>query len=202
VRGQATLPALNVALYNVAGVGGDSTLYGHDTPARPSVASPTCSGGHALTYPCGHVPRERGREGEREGERERETESERETERDRERDGGHAGTEPWWYYAANGAINLNLALPLAAALPLALALRRTLVTAPAAGKGAGAGAGDEWAVLVGLYAPAALWFVFLSLQVTAPSYSQTGSGPAVVVTACAADTVVRPPPLAGPSRSL
>ena len=93
-----------------------------------------------------------------------------------------AGTEPWWYYAANCAINLNLAVPLAAALPAALLLRRRLAPPPPEpGSGRAGGEGgvtrDERAVLVALYAPAALWFAFLSLQVPQPRLPPSPTAP-------------------------
>ena len=42
VCAQLTFPALNLALYNVFGIGGDSTLYGADTH--------THAGTHARTH--------------------------------------------------------------------------------------------------------------------------------------------------------
>jgi alpha-1,2-mannosyltransferase len=74
IYGRLTLPPLNILLYNVLGVGGDSTLY---------------------------------------------------------------GTEAWWFYLANLAINFNLALVLALALPAVLVIKSCM----------GEGAGVEEAVV-------------------------------------------------------
>ena len=92
--GRPTMPPVNIVLYNVLGLGGDSTLY---------------------------------------------------------------GTEAWWFYLANLAINFNVALPLALLLPLLLLVKHVAYrTAPGGGKG-------DWHLWCWI-SPLYLWLAFLSAQ--------------------------------------
>mmetsp|Transcript_85452 Transcript_85452/g.227853 ORF Transcript_85452/g.227853 Transcript_85452/m.227853 type:complete len:356 (-) Transcript_85452:633-1700(-) len=78
------------------------------------------------------------------------------------------GTEPWWFYIANGIINLNIALPLAAALPVVIGLRSIFYPARKGDSSMSSRKNDSlteiWWIAVAIFCPAFVWVLCMSLQ--------------------------------------
>jgi len=84
------------------------------------------------------------------------------------------GTEPWWFYIANGIINLNIALPLAAALPVVIGLRSIFYPARKGDSSMSSRKNDSlteiWWIAVAIFCPAFVWVLCMSLQVINMSF--------------------------------